>query len=450
MKGNRYSVDYLVQRNSQMQQQIQQQQQMQQQHMQQMQQQQMQQQHMQQQQMQQQQMQQQQMQQPRMLHREMEEPIEAGMLQSHFGTESLPQRDSTDIDLCAGSRTLPPGATSQQRLQPSSSNPMSLQDYQLSLMVCEQQNKNRLKMAREAPPENRKTVEWTFPPPDTLQSAEPWSFPFVADTGMLAAHPGSSYASSGAATPYDLSGPVSYDSPGPGNPSKKKKARVAFGSVGGSRSAGGPRSSRSFIDQEFSVTESYSPTSPQYSPPTALQYSPASPYVAPLARSLPPGVMAQYAPSPSSSSNSPPIQGPAKRLACVLGSSQPRSSAQSSTPEPPPPQNPQTPQEVMHALISHQDFSGAFRFDQRVLGWLGVSMADFEGLKQKSGAASQRDDMATVLLTALAVVYFERRLAEFSDEWELVVEKARSWLEGVGADVAHGFLTAAGEWVGDK
>jgi hypothetical protein len=104
----------------------------------------------------------------------------------------------------------------------------------------------------------------------------------------------------------------------------------------------------------------------------------------------------------------------------------------------------------MHALISHQDFSGAFRFDQRVLGWLGVSMADFEGLQQKSGAASQRDDMATVLLTALAVVYFERRLAEFSDEWELVVEKARSWLEGVGADVAHGFLTAAGELVGDK
>jgi hypothetical protein len=98
-------------------------------------------------------------------------------------------------------------------------------------MVCEQQNKNRLKMAREAPPENRKTVEWAFPPPGTLMSAEPWSFTPPADASGPA-FGGSSYASSGAATPYDLSGPVTYDSPGPANPSKKKKASVAFGSVG--------------------------------------------------------------------------------------------------------------------------------------------------------------------------------------------------------------------------
>ena len=99
----------------------------------------------------------------------------------------------------------------------------------------------------------------------------------------------------------------------------------------------------------------------------------------------------------------------------------------------------------MHALISHQDFAGAFRFDPRVLGWLGVAAEAFLQKQEACGAASRRDDVATVLLTALAVVYFERRLAEFGDEWELVVEKARCWLEDGGADGVLVFVNAAGE-----
>ncbi len=35
----------------------------------------------------------------------------------------------------------------------------------------------------------------------------------------------------------------------------------------------------------------------------------------------------------------------------------------------------------------------------------------------------------TVLATALAVVYFEQKLAEEKATWELMVEKARGWLE---------------------
>ena len=323
---------------------------------------------------------------------------------------------------------------------------MSLQDYQLSLMVCEQQNKNRLKMAKEAPPENRKTVEWAFPPPGTLKSAEPWSFTPPADASAPV-DASFSYASGGTPTSYDLSGPVSYAMPGPANPSKKKanpskkrRARAEGSSLAGgfTRSAGGSRSSHSF---EMSVKDTDSSDSP-----TAMQYTPSQ-YVAPLARSLPPGVSAQYAPSPSTSPGSPPYQGSGKRLACVLGSAQPSSSARSPAPEPP---APQTPQEVMHALISHQDFSGAFRFDARVLAWLGVSVDAFQHKREGCGPASERDDASTVLLTALAVVYFERKLAEFGDEWELVVEKARSWLEGVGADVALVFKNAAGELVEGK
>ena len=85
-----------------------------------------------------------------------------------------------------------------------------------------------------------------------------------------------------------------------------------------------------------------------------------------------------------------------------------------------------------------------------MLDWLNVSVAVFQQKREACGKASQRDDADTVLLTALAVVYFERRLAEFGDEWELVVEKARSWLEDLGADTASGFLAAAGELVEGK
>jgi hypothetical protein len=90
------------------------------------------------------------------------------------------------------------------------------------------------------------------------------------------------------------------------------------------------------------------------------------------------------------------------------------------------------PQE-MRLLVAHQSFSGVFLYHPRVLGWLGISVPDFRKAQQHlaiPNSASAQDQSGDLLATALVIVYMEQKLADYKEEWELVVEKARSWLEG--------------------
>lgn len=98
-----------------------------------------------------------------------------------------------------------------------------------------------------------------------------------------------------------------------------------------------------------------------------------------------------------------------------------------------PEQTQRSAQEVLRLLISHQSFSGVFPYHSKVFRWLGISVTDFRKVQQDLVVASsesvpERSDY--LLTTAIVVVYMERKLADYKDEWELVVEKARSWLEG--------------------
>jgi hypothetical protein len=55
----------------------------------------------------------------------------------------------------------------------------------------------------------------------------------------------------------------------------------------------------------------------------------------------------------------------------------------------------------------------------------------------------------TVLATALVVVIFEEMLGMWKGSWELVVEKARKWLESeVGLDGVDGVVERAREVIG--
>ncbi|KAJ4384970.1 hypothetical protein N0V86_000575 [Didymella sp. IMI 355093] len=102
------------------------------------------------------------------------------------------------------------------------------------------------------------------------------------------------------------------------------------------------------------------------------------------------------------------------------------------------PASPTTPpqthssQEILGFLIAHQSFGGAFPYHPRVLGWLGISVSDFRQAQQdvsSSSSASEEGKSEYILATALVIVYLETKLAKHRDEWELVVEKARTWLE---------------------
>jgi hypothetical protein len=80
----------------------------------------------------------------------------------------------------------------------------------------------------------------------------------------------------------------------------------------------------------------------------------------------------------------------------------------------------------LHALIELQTFEGFWNWTQELCTALGVVKAAVES--KKPGVDEK------VLATALAVRYFEAKLAKDKDGWEMIVEKAKTWLEGMGHD----------------
>lgn len=89
-----------------------------------------------------------------------------------------------------------------------------------------------------------------------------------------------------------------------------------------------------------------------------------------------------------------------------------------------------TPQTILNRLLTHQSFSGCFSANPSVLSLLHISAEAFARGLEDIGV-TEEEGAADVLTTALVVVYMERKLVELKGEWELVVEKARGWVDGV-------------------
>jgi len=56
----------------------------------------------------------------------------------------------------------------------------------------------------------------------------------------------------------------------------------------------------------------------------------------------------------------------------------------------------------------------------------------------------------TAFATALAIVYFNEKLNELKESWELVEGKAKKWLTKQFPDVKDSLLTVANTWIKDK
>jgi hypothetical protein len=93
----------------------------------------------------------------------------------------------------------------------------------------------------------------------------------------------------------------------------------------------------------------------------------------------------------------------------------------------------------------HQTFSGAFTFSEALLGSLSIALKDFEE-KAAANGIEDRD----VFATAVAVAYLEEKMADEKDSWELVVDKAREWMEEKcqGVEGAEKVIAAARRLVG--
>ncbi|OCL05367.1 VIT-domain-containing protein [Glonium stellatum] len=94
----------------------------------------------------------------------------------------------------------------------------------------------------------------------------------------------------------------------------------------------------------------------------------------------------------------------------------------------------------LDALIELQKFEGFWEWKATLFAVIGV------GEKQAEQVAAQNGYSKQVMATALAVAFFERKLRSEKGAWELVVEKAKGWLEGhIGGG---GVLTLMGTVVG--
>ena len=90
----------------------------------------------------------------------------------------------------------------------------------------------------------------------------------------------------------------------------------------------------------------------------------------------------------------------------------------------------------LHVLISLQTFSGAWEWKDELLA---VVMSKGKKLEFDAAFGSEH-----VMATSLAVAYLESRLADSKDVWEMVVEKAKTWMGSqVGEDAVDGLVEKA-------
>lgn len=83
------------------------------------------------------------------------------------------------------------------------------------------------------------------------------------------------------------------------------------------------------------------------------------------------------------------------------------------------PPKPKTDSEKVYAIIDKQTFEGSWNYSQELFDILGL---------QKSGST------IPVRVTLLVVAYLEKKMGAEQDVWELVVEKAKAWLQTAGIE----------------
>ncbi|KAK3397506.1 von Willebrand factor type A domain-containing protein [Sordaria brevicollis] len=85
-----------------------------------------------------------------------------------------------------------------------------------------------------------------------------------------------------------------------------------------------------------------------------------------------------------------------------------------------------TPLEPLDALVQFQNFDGSWAWSNELLDVLGLTrLTSKEGLEERYGVSIPNSDM---LATALVLAYMEVKLADDTDEWEMLADKAREWL----------------------
>ena len=106
--------------------------------------------------------------------------------------------------------------------------------------------------------------------------------------------------------------------------------------------------------------------------------------------------------------------------------------------------------ERLRSIISLQGFAGSWKVTPALSGLLGIDhKAVVSAAEQLESGTLSLSDGATkddVWATVAVILFFEEKMPEKKDSWELVVEKALSWLEGSGLDVEREDKTKTSVW----
>ena len=102
-------------------------------------------------------------------------------------------------------------------------------------------------------------------------------------------------------------------------------------------------------------------------------------------------------------------------------------------------------------LVDLQTFEGCFVLDLALAALLGVSLSDLEVrliLAMPGNPDWGPEYRKTVWATILAIKLFETQLAGERSVWQLMVDKARAWITGVGVEDIGQFEKMAEEVLG--
>lgn len=96
---------------------------------------------------------------------------------------------------------------------------------------------------------------------------------------------------------------------------------------------------------------------------------------------------------------------------------------------------------LLQRLIKRQTFEGSWTNDNLPCDSMGIVRHSASVVIEKLVAAHpelDREKIGVAVATTIAVTFLEKKMADQEDTWELVVEKAREWLDGAG--LADGIL----------
>ncbi|KAK1757730.1 von Willebrand factor type A domain-containing protein [Echria macrotheca] len=96
--------------------------------------------------------------------------------------------------------------------------------------------------------------------------------------------------------------------------------------------------------------------------------------------------------------------------------------------------------DILEAIVALQDFSGSWPWSVELLGLLGLDEAGVAARAAQLGGVFSVG--STELATALVLGFLESKLTARKDEWEMLADKARDWLDGETRGAV-----AAGEYV---